>query len=142
MTITAAFATDDGIRFINRHFGDAAFYDVYEITRENTTFIKQIRNTSGEDKGEIHADPAKAKSVAGLLLEEGVNTAVSKIFGPNIKRIRKNFVCVICGDKTIKSAVRTIQGHIEEIEAEQRKGAERGHLRLASANSANEKIER
>jgi len=142
MILTAAFATDDGMHFINRHFGDAEFYDVYEISRENTAFIKQIRNSSGEESGELHADPAKAKSVSGILLKEGVTIVVSKIFGPNIKRIRKKFVCVICSDSTIETAVQTIQEHIGEIEAEWRKGAERGHLRLSSANPANEKIER
>ncbi len=138
MTLTAAFATDDGMHFINRHFGDAELYDVYEISRENSRFIKQIRNSSGEESGELHADPAKAKSVAGILLKEGVAIVVSKIFGPNIKRIRKKFVCVICREKTIEAGVRSIQNHIDEIEAEWLKGPERGHLRYQAEYAAGE----
>lgn len=138
MTIIAAFATDDGEHFINRHFGDAEFYDVYEISRENSKFLKQISNASGEENEELHADPKKAKSVAGILLKEGVNTAVSNIFGPNIKRIRKKFVCVISREKTIAAGVRIIQEHIDEIEAEWRKGPERGHLRYKAEYAASE----
>lgn len=138
MNIIAAFATDDGTHFINRHFGDADLYDIYEISREDSRFIKQIRNTTGEEDEDIHADPRKAKSVAGILLKEGVTTAVSNIFGPNIKRIRKKFVCVICREKTIEAGVRSIQRHIDEIEAEWLKGAERGHLRLKAEYAASE----
>jgi len=131
MNLTAAFATDDGTLFMNRHFGDADFYDIYEITAEDSEFLKRIPNTSEEENEAVHADPLKAHSVAGLLLKEEVNTAVSKVFGPNIKRIRKKFVCVLSGDETIEGAIRTIQKHMAEIEAEWLEGPDRCHLRLA-----------
>lgn len=56
-----AFATDDGISFINRHFGDADFYDIYEISADKNKFIKRIDNTTEDE--EIHADPKKAKTL-------------------------------------------------------------------------------
>ncbi|MCD4774305.1 MAG: hypothetical protein K8R41_13080, partial [Bacteroidales bacterium] len=42
----AAFATDNGRSFINRHFGDSDYYYIYEISSSETTFIKKISNTT------------------------------------------------------------------------------------------------
>ncbi len=86
--IKVAFATDDGKSFMGRHFGDAEHYYIYEIDNNNANFIKKIDNTTEEEK--MHADPKKAKGITSLLNEENVNVVVSKVFGPNINRIKKN----------------------------------------------------
>ncbi len=100
MKFKVAFATDNGKTFMSRHFGDADFYDIYEIDGNKANFIKRIDNTVDEEE-EVHADPKKAKGISKLLLNENVNVVVSKIFGPNIKRIKKKFVCIVVRDEKI-----------------------------------------
>jgi predicted Fe-Mo cluster-binding NifX family protein len=130
MIIRAAFATDGGSLFNNRHFGDAGAYAIYEIDREGYRFLAQIENSSGEERGEVHADTEKARSVASLLLEQGVNTAVARIFGPNIKRIRRKFVCLLVDDIPIEAAADLLRENYDTIMTEWQKGAERSHIRL------------
>ena len=123
-----AFATDDGIHFIDRHFGDAKFFDIYEVSRNQVKKIARVENTSGEE--EHHADPKKASNISSLLLSEKVNVAVSKIFGKNIKRIKRKFVCIIEKECDIKTSLQKISNSIQMIENEWLKGEERKHLFL------------
>lgn len=127
--IKVAFATDDGSNFINRHFGDAKFYDIYEIEGNQANYLKRVDNTTEEEE-EIHADPKKAKGIAKLLLEENVSVVISKIFGPNIKRIRKKFVCVVMKDNDINEGIQKICDNTEKIYEEWEKGSDRQHLKL------------
>ena len=92
MDLITAFATNNGTTFMDNHFGDANYYDIYKISASNSEFIKRIDNTVDIEE-ESHADPKKAKGISGLLKSEGIQVVVSKVFGPNIKRIKKNFVC-------------------------------------------------
>ncbi|RLD55027.1 MAG: dinitrogenase iron-molybdenum cofactor biosynthesis protein [Bacteroidetes bacterium] len=124
--IRVAFATDNGKTFMGRHFGDADFYDIYEIDGNKAFFIKRIDNTIDEE--EVHADPKKAKGISKLLLNENVNVVVSKIFGPNIKRIKKKFVCIMVKDEKIEEGINKICGNIEKIYNEWEKGEERKYL--------------
>ncbi|HHE39383.1 MAG TPA: dinitrogenase iron-molybdenum cofactor biosynthesis protein [Candidatus Cloacimonetes bacterium] len=125
--IRVAFATDNGKTFMGRHFGDADFYDIYEIAGNNAKFIKRIDNTVDEEE-EVHADPKKAKGISKLLLHENVNVVVSKIFGPNIKRIKKKFVCIVVKDEEIEEGINKICLNIGKIYNEWEKGEERQHL--------------
>ena len=125
--IRVAFATDNGKTFMGRHFGDADFYDIYEIDGNKANFIKRIDNNVDEEE-EVHADPQKAKGISKLLLDENVNVVVSKIFGPNIKRIRKKFVCIVIKDEEIEEGINKICTNIERIYNEWEKGEERQHL--------------
>ena len=127
--IRIAFATDNGKTFMGRHFGDADFYDIYEIKGKKAAFIKRIFNTVDEEE-EVHADPKKAKGISKLLFNENVNVVVSKIFGPNIKRIKKKFVCIVVKDEEIEEGINKICNNIEKIYCEWEKGAERQHLSL------------
>jgi len=129
----AAVATDNGKNFTDRHFGDARYFDIYEVNRSSALFIKRIENTVNEKEDkELHADLEKAKGVAGLLKKENVIVVVSKVFGPNIKRIRKKFVCVIMNDESIKDALERIIRNRDAIVAEWQKGTERKHCVLRS----------
>ena len=125
--VKVAFATDNGKTFMGRHFGDADFYDIYEISEMKANFIKRINNTIDEEE-EVHADPKKAKGISELLLEEDISVVVSKVFGPNIKRIKKKFVCVIVKDEKIEDGVNKICSNIGKIYDEWEKGRERKHL--------------
>ena len=129
MKIITAFATDDGKSFIKRHFGDAYYYDIYEISASEAKFIKRIKNTTDEDQ-DIHADTKKAKGVTVLLKNENVQVVVSKIYGPNIKRIRKIFVCILMNNKKISDSIKTIQKNIDIIINEWEKGESRSYINL------------
>ena len=124
--LKVAFATDDGKTFMGRHFGDAEHYYIYEIDNGNAKFIKIIDNTTEEE--DMHADPKKAKGISNLLLEEDVSVVVSKIFGPNIKRIKKKFVCIVVKDEELDVGIRKVCESIGKIYDEWEKGEERKHL--------------
>ncbi len=124
-----AFATNNGKTFVDSHFGEADYYDIYAIDEEQADFIKRIFNTVDEEE-EVHADPKKAKGIANLLLKEKVSIVVSKIFGPNLKRIKKKFVCIIVKEDEIEDGIRKICKNIEKISNEWEKGPERQHLSL------------
>jgi len=127
--ILVAFATDNGKNFIDRHFGDANFYDIYEIGENEANFIKRIDNTVDEGEA-VHADPKKAKGISKLLLNENVTVVVSKIFGPNIRRIKRKFVCIVVRDEKIDESMKKICDNINKIYNEWEKGEERKHLSL------------
>lgn len=121
-----AFASDNGKGFIDRHFGDSDYYYIYEISSNKIEFIKKISNTTEEE--EIHADPKKAKGVVTMLKDDSVKVVVSKIYGPNIKRINKKFVCILMNDKNISDSIKTIQEKFMIILDEWDKGENRKHL--------------
>lgn len=125
-----AIATDNGENFIDRHFGDAKFYNIYEIDPSKSIFVKRIENSTEEEDEEVHADPKKAKGISNLLLSENVKIVVSKVFGPNIKRIKKKFVCILANDKTLEISLSKICESFEIITTEWEKGAERMPLTL------------
>ncbi len=127
--LKAAFATDNGKTFMMRHFGDAEYYDIYEIDKDQANFIKRISNTVDEEE-EVHADPQKAKSIISLLLDEDVSVVVSKIFGPNIKRIKKKFVCIIINENELANSIDKIKSNLQTISVEWDKGNERNFLKL------------
>ena len=127
--LKVAFATDDGKTFMSRHFGDAEYYYIYEINKENAEFIKKISNTTEEEE-DTHADPKKAKSIAKLLKQEQVQILVSKIFGPNIVRIKKKFVCILIKENSIKNSIDIIKSNFLTIAEEWEIGENRDFLKL------------
>lgn len=125
----AAFATDDGQTFMDRHFGDANRYDIYEINNAGFSFIKTIENSIGEEE-EIHADPYKAKGIARLLKQDQVKCLISKKFGANINKMKKKFVCILMNDKQIPDSIKTIQQNLSKIIHEWEKGEDRHFINL------------
>ncbi len=124
--IIAAFATDDGIRIVERHFGDADHFDLYRIDKENCIFIKRINNNSEDE--EEHAASGKAKNISSVLRSEKVDTIVSGAFGPNIVHVRRKFVCVVTGKGIITDLIKKMQNKIQIVEEERLKGETRRHL--------------
>ena len=124
--IITAFATDDGKTFVDRHFGDALQYEIFEIEAGSQNHIETIHNTTEEE--EMHADPNKAKGVAGLFKKDGVQVLVSKKFGGNINRMKKKFLCILMNDPQISDSIKTIQHHFDQVIAELEKGEERHFL--------------
>ena len=124
--IRVAFASDDGKNLMGRHFGDAEFYEIMDVNPSGSEVIRRLANDLDEEEG--HADPKKAKGIGGLLGKSGVQVVVSRVFGPNIKRIKKRFVCVLTGHQEIAECVVQLGEHFEDIVAEWEKGQERGFL--------------
>jgi len=127
-SVIAAFATDGGNYFIKRHFGDAQKYLLYRITKTESELLNTIINSTEDENEDIHADPKKAGSIAKLLKQERVQVAVAKIFGPNIKRIKKKFVCVVINTEEISEGIIKLQNIFDEIISEWKKGETRSHI--------------
>jgi predicted Fe-Mo cluster-binding NifX family protein len=113
MEFLVAVATDDGKKIVERHFGDAQYYDVYRIAKQEIVFVERIENTTEAERQ--HADPVKAKGITQLLKQKGVQVLVSKNFGPNILRIKTKFVCVRIKKEQVEEIVQEIQNHLETI---------------------------
>ena len=129
--LTVAVATDDGKTYITRHFGDARGYDLYGITDTSVTFLKRLSNTTEEDAGEdVHGDAEKAKGIATILADHGVQITVSRVYGPNLKRIRKRFVCVIDQTGTIEQMLQGLQDMHAELIRQWSDSSERTLIRL------------
>ncbi|UBM62902.1 dinitrogenase iron-molybdenum cofactor biosynthesis protein [Candidatus Sulfidibacterium hydrothermale] len=126
MEIIAAFSTDDGKTYVDKHSGDARYFDLYKITPDGSQFLKRVINPPKEEKR--HADPEKAKGIAQLLKKEGVQVVVSKVFGPNIKRIRKQFVCIMMNDPEIAQSLSVLQQKTDLILSEWKAGEDRNVL--------------
>jgi len=123
-----AFASNDGESFNIEHFGDSNYYHIYDINQDEAKFVKTIVNNTREIVEEVHADPKKAKGVSKMLKDEGVQIVVSGVFGPNIKRINKQFVCLIFRDTSLSESIDTIKENYSQIKAEWDKGESRTHL--------------
>lgn len=130
--LTIAFATDDGSQMMTRHFGDADFYYIFSISHNTCDYITRVKNETEEEKE--HADPGKAKGIAGLLKKYDVKVCVSPVFGPNIKRIKKKFVCIVMTEKDIESAARIIQSNFTEVQRQWERGEERDILHMGGSN--------
>ena len=126
--LVIAVATDDGKYFIDRHFGDANYYNLYRLTPEKAEFIKKVTNIS--EKEQMHADPVKAQGITEILRKEKVQVAASKVFGPNIKRIKKKFVCVLTNADSIKEVLIVLQKQFSRLTQEWEAGEVREVIRL------------
>jgi len=125
-----AVASNDGINYTDTHFGDAKCYILYEITSASGEFVKIITNATEHDKEEIHADPQKAGSVVNMLKKENVQVVASGVFGPNIKRIKSKFVCLLIDQGSISNSIPHIINNYNAIAEEWNKGEKRSYLNL------------
>jgi len=105
-----AIATDDGTQLVDRHFGDAVQYDLYQLTETGvsfaTTIVNPFRDDGPEDHGSAlsHADRLKAGHMRELFPDRGVRVLVSRRFGPNIARMVRNFVPVVVWCRFVEEA--------------------------------------
>ena len=109
-----ACATDDSHNFIDRHFGDADYYLIYELTDGKFVMIDRIMNTTEEEKQ--HADPIKAKGIIDLLLEKNVQVGLTKVYGPNINKVKKHIVPILISTDDINSGLEKVLENINMIE--------------------------
>ena len=116
-SVKIAFATDDGVHFHPGHFGDARGYFIFEVSAEGALKVEEIPNTSVEEQeNDSHGDVKKAKSITQLMKAQGVSVLVNRQFGPNIVRIRKQFVPVIISTDDLEKGVDLIRENIEKIQ--------------------------
>ena len=127
--IKIAFATHDGITLHNDHFGDSSYFDIYEIDKNNSNFIGRIANQINMHEEE-HADAQKAKGIVELISDQNVKVVISKIYGPNIVRIKKKFVCVLMNNKILAESIKDLQNRLPELIDEWFKGEKRNYLDL------------
>ncbi len=121
-----AVASDDGEHFMGRHFGDAEFYEIFDFSGSGYEVVGRVTNDLDEEDG--HADPEKAKGIAGILRKQGVQVTAARVFGPNIKRIKKHFVCILTSHEKISDGLEMLVDGYPGIIAEFEKGGERGFL--------------
>jgi len=84
---------------------------VFKETRENPKYR--------EDETKVHGDPGKAKATASALA--GVDVLVGRLMGPNIVRLKNQFVCAIVRKKEIADAMDVIVENICAIIHEKNK---------------------
>ncbi len=100
------FASSDGHKLYDGHFGDADCYVLYEVNGDEAHRIDIIENrTKGMKENDTgHGDPDKARSVAGLFKEMQVSVVVNRAFGPNINRMKRHFIPVVASYESIEDA--------------------------------------
>lgn len=116
-----AIATDDGTQLMDRHFGDAVQYDIYQLTGTGVLLVKTIVNPFRDDGPDEHgsavnhADRLKAGNMKELFLADDVRVLVSRRFGPNIQRMVKNFVPVVARCRTVAQVRDLLRAHRQQI---------------------------
>ncbi|MCK5672396.1 MAG: hypothetical protein KAH95_03425, partial [Spirochaetales bacterium] len=75
-------------------------------------------------------DPVKAQGIVGILKKEGVSMSVSRVFGPNLKRVKKKFLCIIVKEGSIEESIKKLQDTFPALLEEWSKGEERNFLRI------------
>ena len=127
LQFVCAFAADDEKHFTASHFGDAEFYLLYVLNKDEAKYVGKIDNTSIET--DAHADPEKAKSVSRIMKKKGVQVLVSRRFGPNIVRVKNHFVPVLVRQKEIEEGLKVVQDNLEVINEQWNKdSSQRKHL--------------
>lgn len=126
MKFLVGFATDDGKNMVNKHYGDAEFYLVYEISQNESVFVEKRSNTTDENDERFHGDPNKAGKIGKIMKD--VQVLCNKQFGKNIVRMTKKFLPVLFDIDSIEEAIKIIQQRLPEIEEAWKLGENRKHL--------------
>jgi len=124
--LTFAIGTDNGkIIKSDDHVGMSKYFQIFKYSNGKLIFKEKRENVKyKEDETRIDGDPGKAKAVASVF--GGVDVLVGKIIGPNIKRLKDKFVCVIIREPLIKQAMEIVKENINEIIGEKNKKERRG----------------
>ena len=128
MNLVISFATDNGQTFVNRHCGDAEKFYIYNLNGIESKYLKSIDNIA--DKNHNHGEENKAKNIGKILKSENVNILVSKKFGSNINKIKKQFLPVIVDVETIDEGIKLVNNNFNLVLTEYNKGEDREPLEL------------
>ncbi len=124
--IIAAFGLKDDYELTDKHFGDSVYFDIFEVRENDIRKVKRIKNVKIEEK--MHGDPKKATKIGDLLKEANVLFAFR--MGPNILRMKKNFVPVIVNSKNIDEVKKALKENFEKIFTETEKRGEKNYITL------------
>ncbi|HHE45937.1 MAG TPA: 4Fe-4S dicluster domain-containing protein [Candidatus Moranbacteria bacterium] len=113
--IVFAIGTDDGKTLKeDNHVGMSVYYSIYEYANGKLDFKERRKNIKYEENEKLeHGDPNKARKVSSVL--KGVDVIVGKRIGPNIARIKKQFVPTVIRTNSIKKALEIIKENIAKI---------------------------
>lgn len=107
-----ACATDDNSYLIKDHFGDAKYYDIYDVSEQGISFVKSVENNI---ESNVHPDPSKGVKITNLLKNENVDILVNRTFGTNIKIVKKHLIPLIIRGEKITESLQKIQDNIKYI---------------------------
>ena len=124
--IIAAIGLKNDKELTDKHFGDSAYFDVYELTHINIIKIKRVKNVKIEER--MHGDPKKASAIGTLLKDTDILVAFR--MGPNILRMKKKFVPVIINSQNIEKIKTTLIENYDKIFKEVQKNGERNYITL------------
>jgi len=113
MKFRIAFASDDENNMVNKHFGEANFYMIYEISKLECIFIEKRENTITEKDERFHGDPKKANKISKIVPD--VQVLCNKQFGENIKNMVKKYVPIVFDIENIDKAIEIIQSNFDKI---------------------------
>jgi len=129
MKLKIAFSTEDGNTLVNKHAGEARYFDIYRFSQERVEFIERRENPKYKaDKTKKHGDPNKAKAV--FQEQQDIMVLVSKKFGPNLPRLLTKLLCVVVRTEKLHDAKELIRKNLERVIIELKKGENRSHLVL------------
>ncbi len=111
MKLKVAVGTDDNKKFTNEHFGDSKYFLIYNWDDDGIHLVEERKNIKFDE--ETHGDAKKASHISNQLKD--VNVLMAKVFGPNIVRIRKNYVPVVSRIDIIEEALNLLNSRKEEI---------------------------
>jgi ferredoxin len=116
-----AIGTDDDKTIkADDHVGMSKYFQIWKYAKGDFTFKDKRKNVKyKEDEERIHGDPGKAKATSSVLVN--IDVLVGKMFGPNIVRLKKKFVCAVIREPEIKKATEIIKENINEIVEEYNK---------------------
>ena len=134
MELYGAISNKDGKILTNDHFGDAEIYVIFKIADDKIEIDKQITNTTEPEEDEEHehhhGDPKKAQSIGQLMKKNNIQILVGKAFGPNIKRMIKNFSIIVVNTNEIEETLNLLTNNLDKIKENWQAGENRTHLIL------------
>jgi predicted Fe-Mo cluster-binding NifX family protein len=114
----------------NGHFGDAVLYLNYEVAADSERFLKKMFKPDLKEKEHVKGgDPGKAAAMKEFL--KGNDILVSRRFGPNFKRLLRDFVCVVVRRETVEDTIALLQCNINRLIDEMRR-EDRKHIVLGN----------
>ncbi len=121
-----AIGTDDDKTIkADDHVGMSKYFQIWEYSNGELIFKEERKNVKyKEDETRIHGDSGKANATSSVL--GGVNILIGKLIGPNIVRLKEQFVCAIIREPEIEKALEIIKENINEIVNEKNKNERRG----------------
>lgn len=128
-----AVASDDGIKLVNRHFGDADRYYIYDLNESKDQLIEIIENPMmdyEENEEDFRGDEKKAKGISFILKEKRVNGVLGHKIGPNIVNIKKKFVVLVSRCEKVDEALQLVKDNYTKIEKEAQKNGEKEYFIL------------